>query len=314
LRASLAAKLGDIELPTRVAGRTLWTKSFPAFAVEGIELQSSPGLRVPLLLLKPQADSSRRLPVVLALAQTGKERFLDERSTDLAALLKQGTAVCLADVLGTGEAAPGSSTASLVATELMLGTTALGARLKDSRAVLRYLSGRKDLDPQRVVLWGDSFAAANPRDLLLDQSVLLEPGRQVTGPQAVLQAQPVGGLLALLTALYEEKVRAVLVRGGLVSFLSVLKDRFCYMPQDIVVPGILWSADIADVVAALSPRAVLLVSLVDGRNRLLSLSELEEELGVARAAYQDNPSKLLVRVQTDEPDLVAWMAREASPR
>jgi len=312
LRASLAAKLGDIEPPTPVAGGTLWVKSFPAFAVEGIELQSSPGLRVPLLLLKPPADLSRRLPVVLALAATGKERFLVERSTELAALLKQGAAVCLADVLGTGEASPASSTTSLAATELMLGNTALGARLKDARAVLRYLSGRKDLDPQRVVLWGDSFAAVNPRDLLLDQSVLLEPGRQEPGLQAIHQAQPVGPLLALLTALYEDKVQAVAARGGLVSFLSMLKDRFCYMPQDIVVPGILASADIADVVAALSPRAVLLESLVDGRNRMLSPSELQAELGVARAAYRDTPSNFTVREQTGESDLTAWLARQAS--
>lgn len=61
------------------------------------------------------------------------------------------------------------------------------------------------------------------------------------------------------------KVQAIGARGGLVSFLAVLKDRFCYMPQDIVVPGILESVDLADVIAALSPRAVLLESLVDGR-------------------------------------------------
>jgi hypothetical protein len=247
----------------------------------------------------------------LALAQAGKERFLVERSAELATLLKQGTAVCLADVLGTGESAPSTSPTDLAATELMLGNTALGARLKDARAVLRYLSGRKDLDPQRVVLWGDSFAAVNPRDLLLDQSLLLEPGRQEPGPQAIHQAQPVGPLLALLTALYEDKVQAVAARGGLASFLSVLNDRFCYMPQDIVVPGILESADIADVVAALSPRAVLLESLVDGRNRLLSPSELETELGVARAAYRDTPSSLTAREQTEGSDLAAWLARQA---
>ena len=220
--------------------------------------------------------------------------------------------MCLADVRGTGEAAPGSSTTSLVATELMLGNTALGARIKDTRAVLRYLSGRQDLNPRRVVLWGASFAAVNPRDLLLDQSVLLEPGRQEPGPQAIQQSQPVGGLLALLTALYEDNVRAVAVSGGLVSFLSVLRDRFCYVPQDIVVPGILESADIEDIVAGLSPRAVLLEGLVDGRDRLLSSSDLERELGRARAAYQGTPSNLVVREQTDEPGLAAWMAQQTA--
>lgn len=311
LRASLAVKLGDIEPPAHVEAHTLWTEPFAAFTVEGIELQSSPELRIPVLLLMPRAKSSRRLPVVLGLAQSGKERFLVERSAEVSGLLKQGTAVCLADVLGTGEVAPSSSVTSLIATELMLGNTALGARLKDARSVVRYLSGRKDLDPQRVMLWGDSFASVNPPDLLFDQSVLLEPGRQEPGPQPIQQAQPVGGLLALLTALYEDNVQAVAVRGGLVSFQSVLKDRFCYVPQDIVVPGILERADVAEVVAALSPRAVLLESLVDGRNRLLSLPEVEDELRAARVAYRDAPSKLTIRDQAGASDVVAWLAREA---
>jgi hypothetical protein len=281
---------------------------------EGIDLQLSPGLRLPLLLLKPQPNASRRLPVILALAQAGKDRFLVERSSVLAELLKRGTAVCLADVRGTGEVAPGSSTTSLVATELMLGNTAVGARIKDTRAVLRYLSGRQDLNPRRVVLWGDSFAAVNPPGLLLDQSMLLEPGRQEPGPQAIQQAQPLGGLLALLTALYEDQVRVVAVTGGLVSFLAVLRDRFCYVPQDIVVPGILERADIDDIVAGLSPRAVLLEGLVDGRDRLLSTSDLEGELAGARAAYQGTPSNLAVRERTDEPGLAAWMAQQTAQR
>jgi len=312
LRTSLAAKLGDIEPPVRAQGRTLWTKSFRAFAVEGVELAMSPGLPVPVLLLKPESHSSGRFPVVLALAQGGKDHFLVERGAELATLLKQGSAVCLADVLGTGEVEPSSSLTSLNATELMLGNTALGTRLKDARAVLRYLSGRNDIEPQHVVLWGDSFAAANPRDLILDQSALLEPGRQHPGPQAIEQAQPVGGLLALLTALYEDNVGAVAARGGLVSFLSVLKDRFCYVPQDIVVPGILDRGDIPDVVAALSPRAVLLEGLVDGRNRLLSSAELEEEFREARAAYRDTPSNLTVLERTTESTFASWMVHQAA--
>ena len=58
-------------------------------------------------------------------------------------------------------------------------------------------------------------------------------------------------------------------RGGLVSFASVLEDRFCYIPLDAVVPGILEIGDLPDVAAAIAPRPVLRQSLVDGRNRAL---------------------------------------------
>jgi len=307
LRSSLQTKLGDIEPSTRAAARIAWTKSLSSFTVEAVELQTLPGLSVPLLLLKPKASSSRRPPVVLALAQGGKEKFLAERSGELATLLKQGTAVCLTDVRGTGETAPGASATSLAATELMLGDTALGARLKDTRTVLRYLSGRADLDPKRVVLWGDSFAGVNLHGLLLDQSVDQQPG-----PQTIQEAQPLGSLLALLAALYEDDVRAVAVRRGLVSYLSVLKDRFCYVPQDVIVPGILESADIVDVIVALSPRAVLLEGFIDGRNRSLSAAELHEELRAASAAYRGAPSQLVVREQAAELELAIWMAGQVS--
>lgn len=308
LRAALKAKLGDVEPNTQAVARLAWTKSLPGFVVEAVELQTATGLGVPLLLLKPQASSPNRLPVVLALAQGGKERFLAERNGELAALLKQGIAVCLTDVRGTGETSGRSSATSLAATELMLGDTALGARLKETRTVLRYLSRRADLDPMRVGLWGDSFAGVNPRGLRLDQSVDQQPG-----PQAIQQAQPLGSLLALLAALYEDDVRAVAVRGGLVSYLSALRDRFCYVPLDVIVPGILESADIVDVIVALSPRAVLLEGLVDGRNRSLSTSELEEELRAALMAYRGAPSRLIIREQAAEPELTAWMAGQVSP-
>ena len=111
-----------------------------------------------------------------------------------------------------------------------------------------------------------------------------------------------------MTTLFEDNVRAVAVHHGLVSYLSVLKDRFCYVPQGVAVPGILQTADLVDVIGALFPRAALLDGLVDGRDRLLSLAELEEELQGARAAYRGAPSRLVVLEQGPESVLVAWMA------
>ncbi len=314
LRASLKDKLGDIEPEADASSRVLWTKPFSSFAVEAIALNLSPGMSVPLLLVKPRASGPKGFPVVLALAQNGKEAFLTKRGAELATLLAQGVAVCLADVRGTGElariAAHGSGSSgstSLAATELMLGNTALGARLKDARTVLRYVSRRSDLDPERLALWGDSFAAVNPPGLLLDQSV-----NQQQGPQVIQQADPLGSLLALLTALYENNVKAVVARNGLISYLSVLQDRFCYVPQEIIVPGILESADIVDIVAAIAPRAVFLEGFVDGKDRLLSTTDLESQLRAAVAAYSGAPSQLLVREQAGNADLASWLAGQLS--
>jgi hypothetical protein len=186
--------------------------------------------------------------------------------------------------------------------ELMLGETLLGRRLKDLRTVFAYLDSRHDLDSQRIGVWGDSFVPANPAHLLLDEL----PQWQV-GPDIERQAEPLGGLLALLSALYEDRVRAVAVRSGLVSYLSILDDRFAYVPQDIIVPGILELGDLPDVAAMLAPRPLFLEGLVDGRNRSLPEALLQQQLEPLVAAYKKTgaaPPDLLVK-QADE-SLVQW--------
>jgi hypothetical protein len=306
LRASLQGRLGDIEPGGPGFPRAVWSKSLAGFTVEAFDLVSEPGIHVPLLLLKPSPAVAGRAPVVLALAQGGKERFLSDRSAELLELLKAGTAVCLPDVRGTGETAPeaarGPGAMSLAATEQMLGNTMLGAQLKDTRAVLRFLLAREDLDPDRVSLWGDSFAEVNARDSLMDQSLLQTPG-----PRAVHQAEPLGPMLALLAALYEDRVRSVAVRRGLASYLSVLEDRFCYVPLDAIVPGMLEAGDIPQIIASLAPRPVLLEGLVDGRNRLLVEPEWRRHLEPAIDAYGRAPSQLVIRGDTDGRQLARWL-------
>jgi pimeloyl-ACP methyl ester carboxylesterase len=237
--------------------------------VEGIAVESEPGITVPVLLLRPE-KASGRLPAVAAVAQGGKEMFLRMRGAEIAALLKRGAAVCLVDVRGTGESAPedrrgrNSEENSLAATEFMLGNTLLGARLKDFRTVLAYLGERADVDSRRITAWGDSFSPPNPPRLTPDEIT----GWQM-GPQIQHQAEPLGGLLALLAALYDDRVRSVAVRGTLASYVSVLDDQFAYVPNDAIVPGILEAGDIPDIAAALAPRPVLIERPVDGRNRLV---------------------------------------------
>ena len=308
LAAALKSKLGDIEPNRQPQARALWSRNASGFNVEGLVLDTEPGVSVPLLLIKPQLTTGR-VPVVLALAQGGKERFLSQRSDELAALLRGGVAVCLADVRGVGETAPGSARGpggmDLAATELMLGNTLLGAQLKDARTVFTYLVRRPDIDAQRMALWGDSFAGVNPERILPYESLNVR-----LGPRPLHQAEPLGGLLALLTALYEQGARAVAVRGGLSSYLSVLQDRFCYVPLDVVVPAILEAGDIPGVVAALAPRALLLEGLVDGRNRAVTAAQSPAEMAPALTAYRSLPSRLLIRERPGEPALAPWLIRE----
>jgi cephalosporin-C deacetylase-like acetyl esterase len=218
---------------------------------------------VPFVLLLPAREGKR--PAVVAVGQEGKAGFLRDRSREIAELLSGGAAVCLADVRGTGETRPGESVerqselTSVSATELMLGQTLLGTRIRDLRTVLAYLRSRPDVDASRLALWGDSFAAPNPPDTRFDVPW--------DAPRLPRFAHPAGALVAVFGALFEPGVRAVWTRGGLASFASVLRSPFLYLPHDAIIPGALAAGDLDPVVAALRPRRVHLEASVDGLNR-----------------------------------------------
>ncbi len=275
LRDSLRAALGDIDPPASPAAQTFWTRNVAGVAVEAIAIETDPGISVPMLLLKPARP---RPPIVVAVAQDGKDRFLKSRTAEIQALLDAGVAVCLADVRATGETSPstdrgdGGAMHSLAQLEFDLGNSLMASRIKDLRGVLRYLRTRRDVDPRRISLWGESFAPPNPRVPLVDE-VQLEGG-----PDIQHRADPVGAHLALLTALYEPGIRAVAARGGLTSYLTVLESPYTYVPMDAIVHGILKAGDISDIADALAPRPVLWEGAVGGRN----ISVNERRTDVAR--------------------------------
>jgi hypothetical protein len=229
------------------------------------------------LLLPPRAER-KRLPVVVGVCQEGKQMFLKQRSAEIAELLQGGAAVCLLDVRGTGESKPEggrgrtSAATSISATELMLGQTLLGSRLRDLRSALAWLRSRPELDGKRLLLWGESFAPVNPPDARLEVPLDAEKLPQ--------QSEPLGGLLVLLAVLYEDDLRGVYGRGGLVSFASLLEGPFLWVPHDAVIPGALTAGDLPDLASALR-LPIRLDGLVDGLNRAVST---ERARSIYRAA------------------------------
>jgi dienelactone hydrolase len=276
--------LGDVAPAASVTATVIQQKAVGTATVERVTLEIEPGITVPLLILIP-ARYSNKPPIIVGVAQEGKRAFVKQRSEALAHLLNGGAAVCLVDVRGTGETNVGdgggrqSARAALSASELMLGSTLLGARLRDLRSVLKYLRGRPDLDGQRIAVWGESFAPVNAadRDLRVPLDAEKLPG----------QAEPLGGLLALLVGLYEPDLRAICVHGGLSSYASILLSPFCYVPHDVIVPGALTLGDLDDVAAALVPRPVRVEALVDGLNRSVSDEQLTKAYAITKTAYRD---------------------------
>jgi dienelactone hydrolase len=271
-------------------------------AAERLHLLTEPGIVVPTLLLVPREAKTKRCPVVVGLAQEGKQEFLKRQAGPIGRLLEAGVAVCLADVRGTGESDPGpprdrrSPAAGVTASEWMLGESLLGGRVRDLRAVLRHLRTRPDLDSRRIALWGESFAPVNPPD----RTLMVAHAASERPPVA----EPLGGLLAVLGALFEPDVRAVHVRGGLSDFLSVVAAQPVYVPCDVIVPDVLERTDLPDLAASLAPRPLRLVGPVDGSNRRVPQAELTERYALARASYErtGSPARLEI-VADDDPSM-----------
>jgi hypothetical protein len=148
---------------------------------------------------------------------------------------------------------------------------------------MSYLSSREEIDASRIGLWGDSMGQPNPQ-------VFADPPLRTDFPPH--HAEPMGAMLALLGALYEDRVHAVVARGCLLSYASILDAPAFYVPHDAIVPGWLEVGDVCDLAAALVPVPLRLEALVDGRNRLVDEQRLHVEFSLARRAYEKTPESL----------------------
>jgi cephalosporin-C deacetylase-like acetyl esterase len=259
--------------------------------VERLVVETEHGISVPTLLLVPAHAAKQKVPAVLGVSQHGKAAFLRDRSETVAQLLQAGIVVCLPDVRGTGETRPvndkrgppvgsyndvaGRSGGTLLWTqELTLGRLPLGGRLLDVRAVVRYLRDRPDIDPGRVLLWGDSFVQPLRPDLAQVKSF------EGLNPHEV--SEPLGGLLVVLAALFDERIAAVYARGGLVSFRPQLTRPLLFVPPDVVIPGAVAAGDLGPVLRALAPRPLCLQDIVwadelGGTLRSIRYEQMESE-------------------------------------
>jgi cephalosporin-C deacetylase-like acetyl esterase len=293
-----------------VAGLPEEGQSLGQVRVERLHLRTEPGIVVPVILLVPPVKEAKA-PVVVCLAQEGKQEFLKRHAAAIAELLDHGVAVCLPDVRGTGESSPGegrgraSAAASIAASEWMLGQSLLGARVRDVRSVLRHLRRHPKLDARRLALWGDSFAEVNPpdRDLRVPHNAGARPP----------QAEPLGGLLALLGGLFEEEVRAIYVRRGLSDCRSVLENELMYIPQDVVVPAVLKTGDLCDLAATFAPRPLWLEGLVDGMNREVPSETLSKRYQPTLDAYESADRSDRFRLGgKPKASLARWLATTLS--
>jgi len=230
---------------------------------------------VPLLLLKTANIKAPSNKIAIMISQGGKKSLLENRSSQIAALIQEGFTVCLPDIRGTGELKTGtsrgrsSSATSLSSSLMMTGDLRITGQLRDLQSVIAWL--RKESSPAipQFILWADSPSNALPistnfnlpRD---DDSVL------------PIQPEPLGGLLALFSALFNDDVKAITIKGGLASYGSTLKHHLVQIPYETLIPGVFNMGDISLLINALGSRTIFLDQMVDGLNLEVAETKLEQ--------------------------------------
>ena len=248
-----AALLGVVEPkgdPKATAGDR---QEVDGVAVERVSLEVEPGVVVPLLMLIPPGEKGAKRPVVVGVAQEGKAGFLAHRAGAIADLLRGGAAVCLPDVRGTGETNPGGDRGRTGGRHGRVRRRA-DARPDPPSGPGSATCGRYSATSAPGPIWppGTPPCGATPSPRRTPPAESVEVPLDAGKPPAL--AEPLGGLLALFGALYEDDIRAVSARGGLAGYASVLKSPFCHVPHDAVVPGALTLGDLGTVAAVVAPR------------------------------------------------------------
>ena len=150
----------------------------------------------------------------------------------------------------------------------------------------------------------ESFLSLHLNQPLLGQRVsdLLAVLR--TGQQEIQKVELVGlgaaAPVALHAAALDERIQAVYVNGGLVSWDNVVRTPISHNQLASVVPGALAVYDLSDLATAIAPRKLTIRNPVDAAGKPLSKEAAEEAYKSVRAAYKaaGTDDKFVIEVDT----------------
>jgi cephalosporin-C deacetylase-like acetyl esterase len=202
------------------------------YRVEKLTYESEPGIQIPAVLAIPEKPRAEA-PAVLLANCAGKSAS-GER---VDALARAGSMVLAIDIRGCGELTirgprgpnPWYDDYRNTTAALLLGRTMVGLRVLDITAGIDLLNARTGLGVSQVKAMGIGAAAAP----------------------------------MLFAAALDQRIAEVELDGLLQSYQSVVESRLHRGVYEHVLPGVLQHVEIADVVRAIAPRAVVVRRYVD---------------------------------------------------
>jgi cephalosporin-C deacetylase-like acetyl esterase len=244
------------------------------YRIEKLIYESEPGILIPSLLYIPDAGASKKA-AVLMVAGDGKAASAPEAEQFATA----GTVVLSIDVRGIGETRVDTDVNSRefdryfgdfndIMTALLVGKTMVGMRALDISRGLDLLASRKEVDANRIYGYGEDA----------------------------------GALPLLYTSLLDSRIRKVVLDGMLVSYESVVNSRVHRRALEGVAPGMLKSYDLQDLVGALAPRDVWIVSGTDPLGHELPASEVRNAYRRALDVFSQQGAGQVIHIMDRSPD------------
>jgi cephalosporin-C deacetylase-like acetyl esterase len=201
----------------------------PGYRLDNLTLETEPGISLPALVLTPGTGAASS-PAVLYVNPVGRMAEAAPGG-DLEALVKAGYLVLAPDLRGWGESGPPkkpdgySSSYQTSMRAILVGRTMLGMRVGDLLRVFDYLAARPDVDPTRIAVLGKGN----------------------------------GGVVALVAAALEPRLRKIACQGAVLSYMEVVRAKLHENMIEIVVPGVLREFDLPDLAASIAPRPLWIV-------------------------------------------------------
>jgi cephalosporin-C deacetylase-like acetyl esterase len=238
-------------------------------SVERVAIVSEPDVRLPGLLFTPAQAASEA--VLFIPGPEGAE----QAGEDVAPLLAAGQLVLALDTRGMGRGrgpvAPGvwgdyyafyGQETDLVYTSWMLQRPVLGMRVFDALCGVEWLVSR--------------------------------------GCEVSIEGRAEGGLIALLTAALDERVRAVTTLAMPLSWQMLYDSAFYDWLPDVFLPGVLRHTDLPDIGAGLAPRPLTLRAPAGPFREPVRPSHAAKAWRVCAAAYQSAGAAEAFRIESPE--------------
>ena len=256
-RADLAAHLRQVKDDARAIAGYLDPESVTdpifrgryrrdGYAVEKYVIPGEGNLILPLLLMIPEEGS--RHPGLIYLHPDGKAAEAGPEG-EMAQLVRRGYAVLAPDLSGTGELGRVSNAIAFLGVQT--GRSVVGIRAADIVRCARFLQARPDVDT----------------------SELAAVGRGTTT------------IPLLHAAAFDDSLRRVVLVEPLVSYRSVVMNRFYAVTAADTVANALTAYDLPDLAASLAPRPLAMANVRNEQLEPAAAELVEEELSVVRRAY-----------------------------